>query len=80
MKAKRKKRDRIDRREARAWMVMQELRPLDIQNALGFRYHTQVVETLLGDRDNRRVLAWMRDHGCPVDYLKLPKDMQEKQA
>jgi len=80
MKAKRKKRVRIDRREARAWMVIQGLRPLDIQKDLGFRYHSPVVETLLGDRDNRQVLAWLRDHGCPVNYLKLPKDMEEEQA
>lgn len=80
MKKKKKKRERSDRREARAWMVMQELKPLDIQKAIGLRYHTQVVETLLGDRDDRRVLAWLRDHGCPVAYLKLPKDMQEKNA
>lgn len=74
------KRQRIDRREARAWMVLQGLRPLDIQKAIGLRYHTQVVETLLGDRDDRRVLDWMRAHGCPVDYLKMPKDMQGKHA
>lgn len=75
----RKKRQRIDRREARAWMVLQGKRPLDIQNELGLRYHTQVVETLLGDRNDRRVLAWLRDNGCPEDYLKTPKDMREKQ-
>lgn len=70
------KRKRIDRRQARAWMVLEGLRPIDIQRELGYRYHTQVVETLLGSRDNRRVLAWLRDHGCPAEYLELPDDMQ----
>jgi len=70
------KKQRVDRKKARSWMVMNGLRPLNIQKAIGFRYHTQVVETLLGDRDDRKVLAWLRDHGCPVEYLKLPPDMQ----
>jgi hypothetical protein len=74
------KKQRIDRRAVRAWMVMEGLRPLDIQKALGFRYHTQVVETILGDRDDRRVLTWLRDNGCPADSLKLPTDMQEKHS
>jgi hypothetical protein len=72
------KRERIDRREVKAWMVMQELKPRDIQEAIGLKYHNQVVETLLGDRSDRRVLAWLRDNGCPVNALKLPKDMLEK--
>lgn len=74
------KRERIDRREVKAWMVMQELKPRDIQEAIGLKYHNQVVETLLGDRSDRRVLAWLRDNGCPVHALKLPKDMLEKQS
>ena len=73
------KKQRVDRKQVRSWMVMNGLRPLDIQKALCFRYHTQVVETILGDRDDRRVLAWLRDHGCPVEYLKLPTDMQENE-
>jgi hypothetical protein len=72
-------RNKSDRRQARAWMVMRSLRPLDIQKALGHRYHTQVVETLAGDRDDRRVLTWLRDNGCPDEYLNLPTDMMENE-
>jgi hypothetical protein len=66
---------RKDRRRAKAWMVMNKIRPRDIQVALGHKYHSPVGETLTGVRDNRQVLAWLLDKGCPADYLKLPKDM-----
>ena len=71
------KKKRIDRRKARAWMVMEGIRARSIQLALGHRYQTQVIETLLGDRSHRKVLAWLRDHGCPVEYLELPSDMRK---
>ncbi len=66
---------KADRRRVRAWMVMQRLRPKDIQRALGHKHHSPVVETLSGVRDHREVLTWLRENGCPVDFLKLPKDM-----
>jgi len=68
---------RIDRREARAWMVLQGIRPKDIQDSMSLRYHSQVVETLTGKRDDRRVLQWLLDHGCPSAHLRLPKSMGE---
>jgi len=68
---------RIDRRKARAWMVMEGIRPQDIQKALGQRFHVQAVETLQGVRNDRKVLQWLIDNGCPVEYLKLPKNMTE---
>lgn len=67
---------RIDRRQARAWMVMEGLKPHDIQTALGQRSHAQVVETLQGVRNDRKVLNWLIERGCPVEYLQLPKSMQ----
>jgi hypothetical protein len=57
-------------------MIMESLRPKDIQQALGHKHHSPVVETLNGVRDNREVLSWLRDKGCPTDYLQLPADMK----
>ncbi len=71
------KKKRKDRRGVKAWMAMQEIRPVDIQRALGHKHHSPVVETILGEIDNREVLAWLRDNGCPVKYLHLPKDMSK---
>ncbi len=70
-----KKKERKDRRKVKAWMAMQALRPVDIQRALGHKHHSPVVETLSGAIDNREVLAWLRDNGCPIKDLHLPKDM-----
>ncbi|MBU1057092.1 MAG: hypothetical protein KJ804_02065 [Proteobacteria bacterium] len=66
-----------DRRQARAWMILQGIRQKDIQNDLGQRHETQVNETLLGLRNDRRVLQYLLDNGCPAGYLELPSDMFE---
>jgi hypothetical protein len=72
------RKEKVDRRRVRAWMVMQGLRAQDIQVALGHRYHSPVVETLHGSRNHRKVLAWLEEKGCPVEYLELPSDKREK--
>lgn len=70
-----KNKPRIDRRKARAWMFEQGIRPRDIQAALAQKSHTHAVETLTGVRNDRRVLSWLLDRGCPEEYLQLPKCM-----
>lgn len=65
----------VDRREARAWMVLNSIRQIDLVVALGFRYCVQVNETLQGKRNNRRVLQYLLDNGCPASHLNLPDDM-----
>ena len=72
----RKRQEKKDRRLVKAWMVLNEIRPIDIQHEVGLQYGTQVFETLRGIRDDRKVLAWLRDKGCPIKYLKLPLDME----
>ena len=59
-------------------MVMNDIRQVDIVKALRFRFDTQVHETLYGVRNDRRVLQYLLDHGCPADYLHLPGDMESK--
>ncbi|BDD85968.1 hypothetical protein [Desulfofustis limnaeus] len=68
--------NRRDRTEARAWMVMNKIKPVDIQQALELKYLTQVSETLLGKRNDRRVLQFLLDSGCPEHYLDLPQKMR----
>lgn len=70
------KKQRKDRTEVRIWMLRNKLKGVDIKRDLGLRYLTQVVETLQGDRDDRKVLSWLKDKGCPVEHLKLPDDMK----
>lgn len=65
-----------DRKQARAWMIVNSIRLVDVQQALGLRYHTQVGETLAGIRDDQRVLSYLLDRGCPERYLDLPAKMK----
>lgn len=65
----------IDRREARAWMVLQGIKPVHIQRDMGYPRTGQVNDTLQGRRSNRKVLQWLLDKDCPAANLKLPKDM-----
>jgi len=37
-----------------------------------------VANTLAGRQNNRRVLQYLKDKGCPVEYLALPTDMERK--
>jgi len=59
------------------WMLHQGVRCADIQRALRMKSMTQVWGTINGDRSDRRVLAWLKDHGCPARFLALPPDMRE---
>ncbi len=68
----------VDRRKARAWMVMNDIRLVDIQRDLKMNSYTQVVETMQGQRSHRKVLGWLLKKGCPASYLELPRDMKEK--
>lgn len=65
----------IDRREARAWMVLQGIRAVHIQREMGYPRTGQVNDTLQGRRNDRKVLQYLIDKGCPAANLKLPKDM-----
>lgn len=73
------KKERIDRRRVRAWLVMEEITVRDIQRDLGYRSHAPVAETLSGARDYPKVLTWLRDKGCPVEYLQLPERMKKQE-
>lgn len=62
--------------EIRVWLQRKGIRQVTIQKALGHRDNKTVWATIEGREDNRRVLAWLREAGCPVKYLALPDDMR----
>lgn len=57
-------------------MQRHQVRQVDIQNDLGHKDHKTVWATIEGREDNRRVLNWLLDRGCPAILLDLPEDMQ----
>lgn len=57
-------------------MLENDIRGVDIQNALRLRSHSLVANTLAGRRSNRRVLQYLIEKGCPVEYLDLPKPIE----
>ena len=68
------------RKQARAWMVMNDIRIVDIKEALAMKTHVPISFTLSGAKHNRRVLAYLLQRGCPEEYLALPKDMKGVRA
>lgn len=66
-----------DRRKVRAWMIMQGISQTSIKVALGHKSINQVHATLQGIRNDRRVLQYLLDNGCPAEHLNLPSDMLE---
>ena len=66
---------KADRRRARGWLVENGVRQKEIQTALEQKSPTQVNETLQGMRNDRRVLQYVLDKGCPPNFLDLPADM-----
>lgn len=63
----------------RGFLDSQNITMMDIANELGFS-HSVVSRTVKGTLNNRKVLARLREIGCPTKYLGLPKDMQERGA
>ncbi|HBA73072.1 MAG TPA: hypothetical protein DCZ63_13050 [Geobacter sp.] len=71
-------RTRDVRKQARVWMLTHDIRSVDIQIALRMRSHSLVANTLAGRQNNKRVLRYLVEKGCPVEYLDLPKTMKGK--
>ena len=57
------------------WMFTQGLTQNDIRDRLDLS-QSVVSRTIMGSANNRRVLAYLRDEGCPVHVLALPEDMK----
>jgi hypothetical protein len=63
-------------KQIKKWMIDRELRVKDIVTATG-EERTYVTKTINGSRNNRKVLKYLADNGCPIKHLALPDDMQE---
>ena len=71
---------RTIRKQARVWMLVNDIRGVDIQKALHLRSYSLVANTLGGRQSNRRVLQYLKDQGCPAEYLDLPADTKERKV
>lgn len=67
-----------DRIEIDIWMRRKGLSVAKIQKQLGYSTHTGISNTLAGRENLRRVLRFLVNEGCPVEYLDLPEDMSLK--
>ncbi len=66
-----------DATEIRIWMLRNQLTVDSTRRALGYRNHTPVSLTIDGKKNLRKVLQYLKDQGCPEQYLGLPKDMEK---
>lgn len=73
-----KEKTRVDRRKVKAWMVMNNIRVVDIKRSLGYKSTSPVVETVNGTATYLKVLTWLKDNGCPVADMNVPKRMRDK--
>lgn len=77
-----KTRDRAVKRKRnikaiKIWMIRNDLREIDIIGATG-QEQTYVNKTLRGLKNNRVVLQYLLNRGCPAKYLALPDNMREE--
>lgn len=63
--------------EIKIWMLRKGLRECDIVRETE-QEQTYVNKTIMGHKNNRVVLQYLLDKGCPAKHLALPKDMMEK--
>jgi len=68
------KRDSV---EIRVWLQRQGIRLVTIQKELGFKDNKTVWATIEGRENNRRVLTWFLEMGCPERFLAIPEDMRK---
>lgn len=66
---------RRSRPRIRSWMVRKSITGAAIARAIGVS-DALVCSTIAGQRNNRKVLQYLRDLGCPASFLKLPDDLQ----
>lgn len=59
------------------WMFTRGLSQRQIAERLGLN-KAVVSRTVFGSANNRKVLGYLRDEGCPAHALALPDDMREE--
>ncbi len=63
-------------REIWVWMIRSGMRPARIAEAMGVSL-ALVSDTISGRKNNRRVLRYLMDAGCPKEHLDLPEDLRD---
>jgi len=58
--------------EVKIWMLRKGIRQAEVAAELGVS-RPLVSMTIQGTARNRRVLDWLKDHGCPEEYLEYPR-------
>ncbi|WP_321402633.1 helix-turn-helix transcriptional regulator [Maridesulfovibrio sp.] len=58
------------------WMSAHDLTQIKIAKDIGIS-KSIVSSTINGSTNNKKVLAYLRDKGCPQKYLSLPEEMKE---
>ncbi|MGE4471138.1 MAG: hypothetical protein AB7D47_13470 [Desulfovibrio sp.] len=59
----------------REFLESQGMNMADVGRKVGASKHL-MSETVRGIRNHRRILAYLRDMGCPEKYLDLPEDLK----
>lgn len=62
--------------EIRVWLKRNGFKLATIQKDLGYRDNKTVWSTIEGQENNRKVLTWLMENGCPTKYLALPDDLR----
>lgn len=57
-------------------MIRSGMRPARIAEAMGVSL-ALVSDTISGRKNNRRVLRYLMDAGCPKEHLDLPEDLRD---
>ena len=63
--------------EIKVWLRRQGFRMVTIKKDLGYKDTKTVWATIEGRENNRRVLSWLKEKGCPDKHLALPGDMEK---
>lgn len=58
------------------WLKRNAIKQTQIAQECG-KHKAHVWETIHGDRNDRVILAWLKDKECPAEFLDLPADMRE---
>lgn len=58
------------------WLKREKIKQTQIATETE-KHTTHVWETIKGKRNDRQILAWLINKGCPAELLDLPADMKE---
>ena len=63
-------------KEIDKWMTDEDLTVTGIASEIDC-HHSLVSNTIASRKNNRKVLRFLLNKGCPAEFLDLPEDMKE---